>query len=343
MSELRKDPVIDRWVIIATERSRRPTDFLEVSPPAARNSFCPFCPGHEDRTPPEIAQWGRTENARDTAGWQVRVVPNKFPVLTIDGNIEPRGVGMFDTMRGVGAHEVIIENPRHDWDPADATAAEMELVLGAYVHRINDLRQDPRFRSIMVFRNSGTAAGATLEHPHSQVIALPVTPKNIKEQLDSAREHFNRKQRCIYCDILRQEEYMQQRIVEANEHFVVLCPFASRFPFELQIMPRLHQHDFTAMDTSQIASLAKTLSRSLHRIKVLLQAPAYNMMLHTSPALHPRPGRPHYWGTIENDFHWHIDILPCLTRVAGFEWGTGFYINPVAPENAAEFLREVAI
>jgi UDPglucose--hexose-1-phosphate uridylyltransferase len=343
MSELRKDPVVDRWVIIATERSRLPGDFREEHP-VSQSAFCPFCPGHEDRTPPEIVQFGRPlEMPPNSAGWQVRVVPNKFPVLTIDGDIAPQGIGMFDVMRGVGAHEVIIENPQHDWDPADAAAPEMELVLKMYTDRIRDLRQDPRFRFIMVFRNSGAAAGATIEHPHSQVIALPITPKPVKEQLESARDHFNRKQRCIYCDILRQEEYMTHRIVEASEHFIVLCPFASRFPFELQILPRHHHHDFTQIDAAQTGALAEVLSRSLRRIKNLLQSPAYNMTLHTSPALHPRPGRPHYWGTIEHDFHWHIDILPRLAKVAGFEWANNLYINPVTPENAARFLREVDV
>jgi UDPglucose--hexose-1-phosphate uridylyltransferase len=219
----------------------------------------------------------------------------------------------------------------------------MKWVLQAYSDRIKDLRQDLRFRFIMVFRNAGTAAGATIEHPHSQVIALPITPKPVKEQLESARDHFNRKSRCIYCDILRQEEYMKYRIVEATDDFVVMCPYASRFPFEMQILPRHHLHDFTQIDDSQKTALADILSRSLRRIKNLLDSPAYNMTLHTVPAMHPRPGRPHYWGTIEQDYHWHIDILPRLARVAGFEWANNLYINPMTPENAANFLRNVDV
>jgi UDPglucose--hexose-1-phosphate uridylyltransferase len=343
MSELRKDPIVDRWVIIATERSRQPSDFRE-EPPVQQSAFCPFCPGHEDRTPPEIAQYGRPSDASaNSAGWQARVVPNKFPVLTIDGDIAPQGLGLFDMMRGVGAHEVIIENAAHYWDPADASTSELELVLQAYTDRIKDLRQDPRFRFIMVFRNAGAAAGATIEHPHSQVIALPITPKPVKEQLDSARDHYNRKSRCIYCDILRQEEYMKSRIVEATDEFVVLCPYASRFPFEMQILPKYHRHDFTQITVSERRALADILSRSLGRLRNLLLSPAYNMTLHTAPAMHPRPGRPHYWGTIEQDFHWHIDILPRLAQVAGFEWANNLYINPVTPENAAEYLRKADV
>jgi len=341
MSELRKDPIVDRWVIIATERSSLPSDFREARP-VQQSAFCPFCPGHEDRTPPEIAQYGRPPEApANSAGWQVRVVPNKFPVLTIDGVTAPQGLGIFDMMRGVGAHEVIIENPQHSWDPATATANELKWVLQAYSDRIKDLRQDPRFRFIMVFRNTGAAAGATIEHPHSQVIALPITPKPVKGQLESARDHYNRKSRCIYCDILRQEEYMKHRIVQTTDDFVVMCPYASRFPFEMQILPRHHLHDFTQIDDSQKNALADILSRSLRRIKNLLDSPAYNMTLHTAPTMHPRPGRPHYWGTIEQDYHWHIDILPRLARVAGFEWANNLYINPMTPENAANFLRNV--
>lgn len=343
MSELRKDPIVDRWVIIATERSRRPGDFQGM-PTEPQSTFCPFCPGHEDRTPLEIAQYGRSSNTPpNSVGWQTRVVPNKFPVLTIDGDTAPQGLGMFDMMRGVGAHEVIIENPEHSWDPANATVGEMEMVLQAYSDRIKDLRQDPRFRFIMVFRNSGAAAGATIEHPHSQIIALPITPKPVKEQLDSARDHFNRKSRCIYCDLLRQEEYMKHRIVEDNDDFVVLCPYASRFPFEMQILPKHHLHDFAQISDSERSALADILSRSLRRLKHLLHSPAYNMTLHTAPAMHPRPGRPHYWGTIEQDFHWHIDILPRLARVAGFEWANNLYINPVTPENASEYLRNIDV
>ncbi|MBV9471131.1 MAG: DUF4931 domain-containing protein [Abitibacteriaceae bacterium] len=343
MPELRKDPIIDRWVIIASERGRRPTDFA-VTGTAPVSAFCPFCPGNENRTPPEIAQWGRPASApANSTGWQVRVVPNKFPALSSEGNLDPQGLGMFDMMNGIGAHEIIIENPQHDWDLSDATQAEMRDIFTAYVSRMTALRHDDRFSYILLFRNSGTTAGATLAHPHSQVIALPITPRQVRDQLEAARDYYARKSRCVFCDVIRQELSMKDRVVEANEHFVVLSPFAARFPFELQIYPRRHSHDFTLMTPVEMDALGETLKRSIRRLKLSLNDPAYNLMLQTAPSQRPKPGHPDYWGTIAQDYHWRIDILPRLTDVAGFEWGTGFYINPVAPERVKEFLNEVEV
>jgi len=341
MPELRKDAIVDRWVIIATERSRRPNDFLiEPEPPAVAS---PFAAGHEARTPPEIFQIGRDPSAApDTPGWQVRVVPNKYPALSMEGELNYQGLGMFDLMNGVGAHEVVIENPDQNWDMTVATDEEMTNVLRAYRARILALQQDERFRYVLVFRNKGTMAGATIAHPHSQIIALPILPMTVKEHLTAAREYYQRKSRCIFTDILRQELALGDRIVEANEHFIVLCPFAARFPFETQIYPRRQSHDFATLDEDELRALGDTLRRTLRRIKTLLGDPAYNLMLHNSPNLSPQPGCPDYWGTIAQDYQWRLDILPRLTRVAGFEWGTGFYINPVAPEEAARFLRETA-
>lgn len=343
MSELRKDPVIDRWVIIAAERGRRPNDFrTEVDPPVS--GFNPFAPGHEDRTPPEIVAWGRPDGApADSPGWQVRVVPNKFPALSNQGELDPQGLGMFDLMNGVGAHEVIIENPDADWDMADATPEEMQLVLRAYLSRLNALKEDARYRSVTIFRNVGTAAGATLAHPHSQIIALPIVPKQVTEQLNAAQEYYARKGRCVFTDVIRQETAMSQRVVEDGEHFVVLSPFAARFPFELQIMPHRQLHDFGMINDEEVAALADVLSRSLRRIKKVLGAPAYNLMIHTAPTQPSEIGNPRAWSTLDRDFLWHIDILPRLTKIAGFEWGTGFYINPVSPESATQFLKDIDV
>jgi UDPglucose--hexose-1-phosphate uridylyltransferase len=270
----------------------------------------------------------------------VRVVPNKFPALSSEGELDPQGLGMFDLMNGIGAHEVIIENPDADWDMADAAIEEVVAVLRAYVARLRALKEDARFRSVTIFRNIGAAAGATLAHSHSQVIALPIVPKQMREQLDAAHEYYARKGRCIFTDIIRQETAMNQRVVESGEQFVVLCPFAPRFPFELQILPMRHGHDFALIEEDELRALAEVLARSLLRIKRVLGAPAYNLMLHTAPLQSGEPGRPGAWSTLEHDFLWHIDILPRLTKIAGFEWGTGLYINPVAPESATQFLKE---
>jgi UDPglucose--hexose-1-phosphate uridylyltransferase len=340
MPELRKDPIIDRWVIIAAERGRRPNDFVVDSDPPS-GAFCPFCPGNEGKTPPEIAQWGReSPDAPDTTGWRVRVVPNKFPALTQEGTLDRQGLGMFDMMNGIGAHEVVIESPRHDWDFASATPQETRDILCAYVARMNALRQDERFVYTLVFRNNGTVAGASLAHPHSQIISVPIVPAQVKEHLDAARDYYREKTRCVFCDVIRQEISMRDRVVEENEHFVVLSPYAARFPFQLQIFPRRHSHDFTQMTPVETEALGDTLSRNLRRIKETLNNPAYNLMVQSAPHEHPRDGRPEFWGTIAQDYHWHIDILPRLTKVAGFEWGTGFYINPISPESATEYLRE---
>ena len=248
---------------------------------------------------------------------------------------------MFDMMNAVGTHEIVIENPSHDWDFADGTVSELSQIFGAYISRTLDLRRDPRFSYVIVYRNYGAAAGATLEHPHSQIIALPINPKMVKEHLEAAREYYERKGRCVYCDVLRQELAMGDRVVEANDHFIVLSPFAARSPFELQIYPRRHCHDFTLMTGEEIDALSATLSRNLRRLRGALNNPAYNLMIQTAPNLNPQPGRPGHWGTIAQDFHWRIDILPRLTNIAGFEWGTGFYINPVAPESVPGYLNEI--
>lgn len=343
MSELRKDPIVDRWVIIATERSRHPHEFeAEPSPPFI--GFNPFAPGHEDRTPPEIAAWGRPPDAEPNApGWQVRVVPNKFPILEYEGALEPQGLGMFDLMNGIGAHEVVIENPDAQWSMAYAAQNEMLAVLDAYAARVKALQADPRFRYTLIFRNIGVSAGATLAHPHSQIIALPIIPNQVKEKLDAAHEYFERKNRCVFTDVIRQELAMGDRVIEENEQFVVLSPFAARFPFEMRIYPRRHSHDFTLIEPEEKSALAEVLSRALRRIRKLLGDPAYNLMLHTAPQTGPAASRRERWPNIEQEYLWHIEILPRLTRVAGFEWGTGFHINPVAPENAARFLRETDV
>ena len=343
MPEFRKDPIIDRWVVIATERSRRPSDFAPPPlPPAPVSSV--FSPGNEIKTPAEVFQIGRPANeSADTSGWRVRVVPNKFPALSTAGDLDSHAVGMFDVLNGVGAHEVVIEHPEAAWDMADASASEMSDVLDAYIQRNQALSADERFRYILTFRNAGTAAGASINHPHSQIIALPVVPKQTKDQLEVARQHYREKRRSIFGDLVRQELESRARIVESNEHFVVICPYASRFPFEMQIFPMRQQHDFTRMNDAEKAALSETLPRALKRIKVGLGNPSYNMMFQTAPVTKARPGAPNYWGTIEHDFCWRIDILPRLTQVAGFEWGTGVYINPVSPEESAEFLRGIKV
>jgi UDPglucose--hexose-1-phosphate uridylyltransferase len=346
--ELRHDPIQKRWVIIASERSRRPRDLGWIGKetaeaPTAEPRACPFCAGNEEKTPREIWAGRGPGAAPNGPGWGVRVVPNKFPALTIEGELDREGVGNYDRVNGVGAHEVIIENPVHDKHLPDLSIDEFTAVLAAYRARLVDLRGDQRLRYILIFKNHKEKAGASLAHPHSQLIATPVTPRTVAMELETARQHYNLKERCLFCDILRQEISDRERIVQIDEHYATLAPYASRFPFELMVMPRKHQHDFANLSDEELRQLAFHFRDVLRRMKRGLGDPPYNFVLHTAPNTRGQTRRPTYWNTLEVDWHWHIEILPRLTSVAGFEWGTGYYINPTPPEDAAAYLREVEI
>ena len=341
MSELRHDPIQRRWVIISQERGRRPGDFQIPPSDFPKSGFCPFCVGSEDKTPPEILSL-RSSGAPNTPGWDVRVIPNKYPALKVEGDLERRGAGAYDRMRGVGAHEVIIETPDHKLAMADMPVGHLARIIDTYCGRWADLSQDLRLKYILVFKNHGSAAGASLEHSHTQIIATPVTPKTVALELESAKAHFQLKNRCLFCDILDFELEKQERIISTNDHFVAYSPYACRFPFEVTIMPRLHGHNFIQMEERMRLDLASILKDTLLRIKHGLKDPPYNFVIHTVPNLQARPRRASAWDTVEYDYHWHIEILPRLVKTAGFEWGTGFYINPVSPEDAARFMREVS-
>jgi UDPglucose--hexose-1-phosphate uridylyltransferase len=271
----------------------------------------------------------------------VRVVPNKFPALRVEGTLDRQGAGMYDRMQGIGAHEIIIEGPAHDKDIPDLSVHQIYLVLRAWRDRVADLMRDPRFRYILIFKNFGETAGATLDHPHSQLIAMPVTPRSVAVQLDAARQHYHLKERCIYCDVMRQEVEERKRIVSIDEHFVTWCPYASRFPFETWMAPRHHSHDFALSSDELLRYMAVNLRDALWRMNRALGNPPYNLVMHSAPNTLHRPVRARYWETLSADFHWHIEIFPRLTRTAGFEWGSGMYINPTPPEDAAGYLREI--
>jgi UDPglucose--hexose-1-phosphate uridylyltransferase len=341
MPELRHDPIQKRWVIIASERGRRPDDFPRQSDPAA-GGFCPFCEGNESKTPPEIMAI-RNGSGPNQPGWQVRVVPNKFPALRIEGGLDRKGFGIHDRMNGVGAHEVIIETPQHHLKMADMPVHELERVIWTYRERLNDLMRDHRLKYILIFKNYGAAAGASLAHPHSQLIATPVTPLTLAGELLAAKEHYQDKERCLFCDLIQQEIEAGERIVLCNDKVIAMTPFASRFPFEIFLAPRFHHHSFAEINDPTIHSIALALKELLLRIKKCLNDPPFNFLIHTIPNVKARPKRTAYWDTIEVDYHWHIEIMPRLTGIAGFEWGTGFYINPTAPEDAAKYLREVEL
>ncbi|HET6374385.1 MAG TPA: galactose-1-phosphate uridylyltransferase [Candidatus Polarisedimenticolia bacterium] len=343
MSELRHDPIQHRWVIIATDRSKRPTDFLPDQSAIAEGAFCPFCPGHEDKTPPEIAALRLDGSGPNTPGWQVRVFPNKFPALMIEGELDRKGMGIYDRMRGVGAHEVIVESPDHQLALAEMPLEHLTEVMRLYRDRHDDLLRDPRFKYILIFKNHGATAGASLAHAHTQIIATPVTPRTVAVELESARAHHHLKERCLFCDMIDQEIDEGRRIVFLDDQFVAFAPYASRFPFEIMLAPRRHRHRLVDIEPSEAEGLARALKDVLSRLKRALRDPPYNFMFHTAPNTETTHKRAHYWASLAFDFHWHVEILPRLTKVAGFEWGTGFYINPTAPEEAAHFLREIKL
>ena len=305
-------------------------DFVRESVQIKANGMCPFCPGNEGRTPPEVLAYGRNGDGNNALGWSLRVVPNKFPALGIEGGLDREGEGLFDRMNGVGAHEVIIETPDHQKTLASMPAKAVEEVFWAFRERMLDLKNDRRFRYILLFKNHGEPAGASLEHTHSQLIALPIIPKQVLEEVDSCRHYYDEKERCIFCDMIRQETEAGTRVIISNDSFIALAPYAPRFPFEAWILPIRHGSAFENMPTSHYESLAKILQEFLARLDTVLCFPSYNFVVHTSPV-----------GEETNDhYHWHIEVMPKLTKVAGFEWGTGFYINPTPPEEAARFLRE---
>ena len=338
MSELRWDPLKMHWVIIATERGRRPRDF-HMEQETRNVAACPFCYGNEERTPQEIFAI-RPSGLPNTPNWRVRVIPNKYPALRVEGEPTSRGHGLYDVMNGIGAHEVIIETPDHNRSMADMSEHEIADVLRAYRARYLDLRKDFRLRYMMIFKNHGARAGATLSHSHSQLIAVPLLPPVVTTELRVARNYFNSKERCIFCDMIEFEIREGERIIREFSNYVIFTPYASSSPFEMRLFPKRHNHDFALMNDAQLDELAFAMRDMLQRIKQVLRDAAYNFILHTAPPPHPRPGKPGYWGSLEYDYHWHIELIPRMTQTAGFEWGTGFYINPTSPEDAASFLRE---
>lgn len=336
MPELRKDPIIERWVIISTERGKRPMAF-EDRVEERKGGFCPFDPGNEDKTPPEIMAFREPGTAPNTPGWTLRVVSNKFPALMVEGDLNRRGEGIYDMMNGVGAHEVIIETPDHNQNLEDMSTDRITDVIIAYRERIVDLKKDLRFRFVLIFKNQGRIAGASLEHSHSQLIALPEVPRTVNGEIDGARRFYSYKERCIFCDIIDHELSHGERLVKENPTFIAIAPYAPRFPFETWIIPKEHMPRFEEGKREVYESLAEILGDVIRRLNKALRNPPYNYIIHTTPFNDP------HLGDIGHLYHWHIEVMPRLTRVAGFEWGSGFYINPTPPEDAARFLREIEI
>ncbi|MBI4597014.1 MAG: galactose-1-phosphate uridylyltransferase [Candidatus Omnitrophica bacterium] len=332
MSELRRDPVIGRWNIVETESPSGPADF-DVEHQAIGGTKCPFCYGNESMTPPEIHVLRPSGTAPNASGWTLRVVSNKFPALKIEGDLARRGLGVFDLCNGVGAHEVIVESPDHHRQMSDLSVPELTEVIKAFKIRSLDLRGDARLKYTLIFKNFGLAAGASLEHSHCQLIALPIVPKRVQEELRGCEKYFEFRDRCPYCDMIAQELQEPERLVCENRSFIAHCPFMSGFPFEVWILPKQHRADFAQITPEATSDFARILREVLLRLRVVLSDPPYNFIIHTSP-IESRE---------RDEYHWHLELIPKLVKIAGFEWGTGFYINPTPPELAAKALREATL
>lgn len=331
MPELRFDPFKGRWVNVSPARAARPTDL------GGGDAACPFCPGSESETPPEITAVRPADSAADTPGWRLRVVPNRYPALTPEGVAAARAVGVHRAMEAIGRHEVVIETPDHETD-LDALAPEqMAQVVRTVRDRLTLLEQDPAHAFVLIFRNWGARAGASLAHPHSQILAMPVVPELVAREVANSVAYLRRHGRPLAVDMLHHELEVRSRIVDDADGFVVLVPFAAAFPCELAVYPREPAASFRELTEAQVPALAAVLQRTVARLKHTLHDPDYNIVLHTAP-------NPAAVDTVSADanaaaYHWHLEIVPRLPRVDGYEWATGLHVNVESPEAAARRLR----
>ena len=332
MPELRQNFFTKEWVIIATERAKRPEDLATHRPVQAVPAFvetCPFCPGNETKTPPEVLRF-----PADSSGpWAVRVVPNKFCALSSDAQPTRNLQHLRRRIDGFGFHEVIVDSPDHARCMAQLSDAQVANILRAYKQRYNALSLDQRVVHITIFKNHGADAGASLQHPHSQLIATPVIPSQVRHRLFEALRHYDDVGECMYCHMMEREVEDETRIVVKSEHFVAMEVFASATPFATHIFPMRHMASFGDITDIEVADLARVLRTLLAKIYVGLENPDLNFTVRSGPA--------EYAGA--RHFHWYVSVIPRLTRIAGFELGSGMFINTVLPEAAAEFLRNVAV
>jgi UDPglucose--hexose-1-phosphate uridylyltransferase len=332
MPEIRKDPVFGRWVIIASERGLRPNEFrADGGSGSAAN--CPFCPGNERKTPPAIyTVYGKGAKAQRRKGrdWRLRVVLNKYPALVSRGAADAAADGIYDRMNGIGSHEVVIETPRHDRQLEDLPVREIADVFKTFIVRAGEMKKDPRIKYVMIFKNFGRNAGASLSHSHSQLIAMPIPPIRVAQEIEGAAAYMKKNGSCVFCDILRQEMRYGKRVVGENGDFLAVTPYASRFSFETWILPKKHESHFERMEPGSALGLAAIVKGVIGKLRASMDSFSYNLIIHSMPVQDPPAA--HY--------HWHIEIMPKLSQAAGFEWGTGFYINTVSPEDAAKMMNK---
>jgi UDPglucose--hexose-1-phosphate uridylyltransferase len=324
--ELRKDPTTNRWVVMRDARLSRSSD-----------DHCPFCPGHEDTTPPEIIAYRSNGQPPNSPTWLVRVIPERIPLFQIEGQIRREGLGMFDRVSSRGASEILIEHPKHDasWDTM--SSAEIARILWAYRHRVEDLYRDRQIRSILVYRRDRSAT-SYVRHPFSRILGAPVVFDDIREELKAAHDHYARKQRCLYCDIIHEECHAAQRVIEQTRYFVTYAPYASQHPYETWVVPTTHRHRFEDVSEDEITDLSVTLQTTMRRLHALRPSEPIELVLHTAPNGAMRL-RDNEWQTLSEDYHWHIELTPIQPAASAIG---GFHVNPVAPETAARALRAMA-
>jgi len=335
-NEIRKDYLLDRWVIIAGERAKRPTDFrakTSADETETKTKNCPFCPGNEKMTPPAVLLYLPNNNGirKDTdhngerrKDWLVRCIPNLYPALTSRRPVALTSNETFKRIDGVGVHEVIIESPRHTEHPNEAPLEQIELMIQAYVDRLKSLSQ---WNYVSIFRNHRKEAGASLSHAHSQIIATPMLPKTISDELVAVKAKYQRTGVCPYCKIIESERNGPRHIFE-NKSFIAFTPWASVYPFEFWLFPTRHQHTLLQLQNGEKKDLANALRTCLNSLAKILNDPPYCYGFHIAPT-----GEDHEY------FHWHLEVYPKLTIQAGFEISTGMFINVTPPEIAAENLR----
>ena len=338
LNELRRDPLLGRWIAVL-HTSLPPSEYGRENGPEPKNEeSCILCPGRESETPQEIMRIPDTSASAAREKWWTRVVPHLSPVFKVEGDLGRRGEGMYDKMNSIGANEIIIESPFHNVQPEDLGLEQMIRVIRTYRERMADLEKDSRLRYTLIYKNHGRAAGEYGLHPVSHLASTPIIPKRVKEELDGAKQYFTYKERCIFCDVLREELRVGSRVINETRHYTAFCPYASKFPFETWILPKRHNCLFQESRPDELEDLALTLSSVLKKLRALFPGLSYNYFIHSAPNRIPRKD---HWHTLGEDYHWHLEIMPRFLRTTGFEWGSGFYILPTSPEDAAKYLREV--
>ena len=331
MPEMRKDIVTGCWVVVATARARRPGDLIGCPEEAvaAMEEPCPFCPGNETMTPPEVMAVRPPGSKPDTPGWSLRVVPNKYPAFSLEREGESESGTLFPSRPATGIHEVIVHSPSHTHDLEGLSKEEVVNVVETYRERYRLHAADPLIKYIQIIINHGRGAGASQDHPHSQLFGIPIVPPVIRNEITGSSRYGKRRGSCVFCDIIAREISEGERVISEYGSFLVYTPFASRLPFEACIIPRYHQGSLGDMNREQVVELASVIKETLVRYEDRLGGISYNLFTHSAPCD----------GKDYGSFHWHLVILPRLTVPGGFEWGTGVMINVVRPEDAAEFLR----